>query len=153
MKTTQQIADLFDETRWAKDFDRDEVEVIARHMSVHTYSPDEYVFRQGDRQRYMAFIVEGEVDILKESADLTERIVVTLYRRTHFGEMAFIDDEPRSASAVARKHTTLLVLSTEAFDSICEKHPRIGLRMVKNIARILSQRLRMTTGRLVYTTN
>jgi len=147
----EQIANMFDETRWGRDFDRDEVECIARFMSVHHYADGEIIFRQGDREGYMAFIVAGCVDIVKESSDSLEKIVVTLSPRTHFGEMSFVDEEPRSASALARGQVTLLALAPENFTRILDQYPAIGIKMLKNIAKMISQRLRMTTGKLVYT--
>jgi CRP-like cAMP-binding protein len=149
--TQQQIADMFDETRWGQDFTRQEVEAIAKFLSLHHFKDGESIFRQGDREAYMAFIVSGKVDITKESSDQLEKIVVTLSPRTHFGEMSFIDQEPRSASAVARGEVTLLMLSPDNFERILEQHPQIGIKMLRNIAKMISQRLRMTTGKLVYT--
>lgn len=151
MRSIREIANLFDETKWGRDFTRAEIEVIAQYMTVHAYAKGEDVFRQGDKERYMAFIIEGRVDIIKESHDRLEKIVVTLSPKTHFGEMAFIDEEPRSASAVARDDLTLLVLSRESFEHITANRPDIGIKILKNIARMISQRLRMTTGKLVYT--
>ncbi len=151
MNSLKEIANMFDETKWGKDFTRPEVETIARFLSLHNYKKGQTIFRQGDKENYMAFIVEGRVDILKESLDDLEQIVVTLNPRTHFGEMSFIDDEPRSASAVARDDASLLVLSNENFENLVTQHPSIGIKMLKNMARMISQRLRMTTGKLVYT--
>lgn len=151
VKTIQEISNMFDETKWGRDFDRSEVEIISKYLSLHHYTKGEDVFRQGDKERYMAFIISGRVDIIKESHDRLERIVVTLSPRTHFGEMAFIDEEPRSASAVARDEVTLLVLSRESFEHIASNYPQVGIKILKNIARMISQRLRMTTGKLVYT--
>ncbi len=145
------IADMLDNTKWGKDFTRQEVDMIAKYMSLQHYKEGEHIFEQGDRQNFMAFIVEGKVDIIKESADSLEMIVVTLLPRTYFGEMSFVDDEPRSASAVARGPVTLLFLTTENFERISDDYPKLAFKVMRNIAKIISQRLRMTTGKLVYT--
>lgn len=145
------LPDLLDDTKWGREFTRDEVETIARYMSAEAFKKGEYIFKQGERQNFMVFIVEGKIDIIKESADALEMIVVTLLPSTYFGEMSFVDDEPRSASAVAKEDALLLFLSTDNFERICVEHPRLGLKIVKNIAKLISQRLRMTTGKLVYT--
>lgn len=145
------LADLLDDTKWGREFARDEVEIIARYMSVQQFKPGEYIFKQGERQNFMAFIVDGKVDIVKESADELEMIVVTLLPSTYFGEMSFVDEEPRSASAVARIESTLLFLSNDNFDRITNEHPGLAIKILKNIAKLISQRLRMTTGKLVYT--
>lgn len=151
MKSVKEIANLLDETLWGECFSRTEIEIIAKYMSIQYFETNEDIFRQGERDKYMAFIVEGKVDIIKESADSLEKIVVTLSARTHFGEMSFIDDEPRSATAIAKEDTTLLVLGRDNFEAMIEAHPKIGIEMLRKIAKIISQRLRMTTGKLVYT--
>jgi len=147
------LCELFDSTKWGMHFDRDELEKIAKYLSLHSYSSGQHIFKQGDRQDYMAFIISGKVDILKESADSLEKVVVTLSAGTHFGEMAFIDDEPRSASAVAKTDTELLVISRSNFQKIIEHHPQIAIKMLQETARMISRRLRMTTGQLVYLRN
>jgi CRP-like cAMP-binding protein len=143
------LADLFDGTKWGEDFSRDEVEIIAGHLNLATYADRDCIFREGDRQDFMAFIVSGQVDIVKESQDLAEAVVITLSPRTHLGEMAFVDGEPRSATARARGEVTLLVLPKDRFHAILADHPGIGVKMLMKIARLLSRRLRQTTGRLV----
>jgi len=145
------LADLLDETKWGREFHRDEIEVISRYMNLHSFKQGDYIFKQGDKQDFMAFIIEGKIDIIKESADTLEMIVVTLLPSTYFGEMSFVDEEPRSASAVAREESLLLFLSNENFDRITRDHPQLALKILKNIAKLISQRLRMTTGKLVYT--
>ncbi len=149
----QTLCDLFDQTKWGIYFDHEELATISKYLSMHNYPADRYIFNQGDRQDYMAFIISGKVDILKESSDKLEKVVVTLAAGTHFGEMAFIDDEPRSASAIAREETELLVLSRTNFQKITEHHPQIAIKILKETARMISRRLRMTTGQLVYLRN
>ncbi|GAB1410043.1 hypothetical protein MASR1M90_11970 [Desulfovibrionales bacterium] len=148
-QTSQAIANMFDQTRWAKEFSPGEVNTLAKYMSMHTAQQGTYIFKQGDRQNYMAFIISGEVEIKKESSDGTERLIMTLPALTHFGEMAFVDTEPRSASAIARTQVTLLVLTKDNFEAMYEGYPSIGIKVFKNIAKNLSQRLRSTTGKLV----
>lgn len=146
------LADLFDGTKWGEDFSRDEVETIAGHLRLANFADRECIFREGDKQDFMAFIVSGQVDIIKESQESGETVVITLHPRTHLGEMAFVDGEPRSATARARGEVALLVLSKEHFHAILEDHPGIGVKMLMKIASLLSRRLRQTTGRLVCTT-
>lgn len=143
------MADLFDMTKWGEEFTRSEVEVIAGHLSLVTFADGECIFREGDRENSMAFIVSGQVDIAKESGDETEAAIVTLHPRTHLGEMAFVDGEPRSATARARGDVTLLVLTKEHFQAILRDDPGIGVKMLMKIAKLLSRRLRQTTGKLV----
>lgn len=146
---TARLADLFDGTKWGEEFTREEIELIAPHLHLATYADGKNVFREGDRQDFMAFIVSGQVDIVKENTEAAEAIIITLHPRTHLGEMAFVDGEPRSATARARGNVQLLILPKERFHRILADHPGVGVKMLMKIARLLSRRLRQTTGRLV----
>lgn len=147
----RKMADMLDETKWGQDFTRDEVERLAGYMRVKHFLRGEQIFEQGERESYMAFIVKGTIEVLKESADTLETIVVTLHPRTHFGEMSFVDEEPRSATAVAKDDVTLLVLPKERFDAIIREDKDMAIKMLMKIAKTISRRLRTTTGKLVYT--
>jgi CRP/FNR family transcriptional regulator, cyclic AMP receptor protein len=150
MSRSHRIVDMLEWTTWGKEFGGEELDTIARYMTIQTYDKGQRIVEQGEVSRYMAFIVEGHVEIIKQSSDTLEKVIVTLKAGTHFGEMAFIDSQPRSASVFAGSDVTLLCLSTEKFELILQEHPQIGITMLKLIARLLSQRLRMTTGKLVY---
>ncbi|MBF0482201.1 MAG: cyclic nucleotide-binding domain-containing protein [Desulfovibrionaceae bacterium] len=150
MSTVKVIADMFEEMHWSGDFTRDDAEIIACSLGLHTHEPGDCIFREGDDKNYMAFIAQGHVDIVKKSPDCTERVLVTLGPKTHFGEMAFIDDEPRSASATARDKVTLLILTRDKFDYLVGAYPALGVKMLRSITRLISRRLRQTTGNLAY---
>jgi CRP-like cAMP-binding protein len=62
--------------------------------------------------------------------------------------MSILDNFPRSAAVRARTKATLVTLSRDSFESICDEHPRIGLKIVRGIARLLSLGLRKTSSRL-----
>ncbi len=143
------VPDMFDQTKWGEDFSREEIERISKHMTVQDYAKGEYVFRENDARNYLAFIIKGRVDIVKEGPDELEQAVITLKAGTHFGEMAFVDGRPRSASAMARDDVTLLTLSPANFERILAESPDVGVKMLKKIATLLSRRLRLTTGRLI----
>jgi len=64
--------------------------------------------------------------------------------------MAFIDEQSRSASAYAKDSVSLLLLTRENFEALIEARPKIGIKMLKLIARMISDRLRSTTGKWVY---
>jgi CRP-like cAMP-binding protein len=147
---TEELAVMLDRTSWGLQFSYEEIEIIATYMGLNSFSPGEYIFREGDKENFIAFIIQGEVQICKESADKLESVVVSLKAGTHFGEMSLVDEEPRSASARAKDEVNLLILSKPNFDCLIENKPEIGIKILRNIARLLSKRLRQTTGKLIY---
>ena len=58
-----------------------------------------------------------------------------------FGEMALVDNEPRSATAIAKVHTTCATVSKEDFDEVFEKAKPLTRAMLE----LLVKRLRKTT--------
>ena len=73
-----------------------------------------------------------------------EVVLAELGRGQFFGEMALLDDEPRSADASAREATTLLVLERDPFQRFMQDHPGAAI----NLLAVLSRRLRRTDQQL-----
>ena len=63
--------------------------------------------------------------------------------------MSIIDGEPRSAAAVTAVESTLLVMSAEKFQKLLDEWPRVAVIVVMKIAKLMSQYLRHTSGRLI----
>ncbi len=94
------------------------------------------IFREGDVGNEMYVIQAGKVDITKRSRDV-EKVLVTLGPGAFFGEMAIINNKPRSASAVVVEDARLLVIGPKTFDAMIRGNSEIAVRMIK----ILAQRL------------
>lgn len=133
-------------------FDRmnaEELKVVARHMSVIELAPGDILFHEADKGNFVCFIVRGELDVIKKSeADGHEAMLARLTIGQSIGEMSIVDDALRSATARACTQTLLYTLSKSAFDHILERHTKIGAKMLKGIARLLSGNLRETSRRL-----
>jgi CRP-like cAMP-binding protein len=63
--------------------------------------------------------------------------------------MALVDEEPRSASAVAAEEATLVVFTRESLVRLSDKVPALAFKLMQNIAKLISRRLRRTSGALV----
>jgi len=94
------------------------------------------VFAEGDVGNEMYVIQAGKVNITKKSRDV-EKVLVTLGAGAFFGEMAIINQKPRSASAVVVEEARLLVIGPKTFDAMIRGNAEIAVRMIK----ILAQRL------------
>lgn len=125
-----------------------ELMVIEKYLNFIEMTPGEIVFEEGDRGDYVCFVVEGSLDVLKKSEVGEDIVISTLSKGRSIGEMAVIDDLPRSATVKARTKATLLTLSRENFDYVLAEHSAIGVKILKGIARLLSLNLRKTSSRL-----
>ncbi|WP_395377091.1 EAL domain-containing protein [Marinicella sp. W31] len=87
---------------------------------LHEYAPDEIIFAQGSEADYAYVIESGAVDIYVTDAE-GEQVINTLRTGELFGEMGIVDNSPRTTSARAHTHVTLLQIHrqqiTERIDS------------------------------------
>lgn len=101
------------------------------------YSPGEIVFRDGDEGDSVYLIWSGRIAIIKGDLDSP---TILAYRGPGeiFGEMAILDNQPRSATIVALDHLRVLELNRQRFDQLLAETPSIS----RSIMQILSARLR-----------
>lgn len=97
-----------------------------------TYAPGAYVFRQGDSGSEMYIIQEGTVEILAQRGT-AEVSLATLEEGDFFGEMAVLEDLPRTASARAVTACRLLRIDRQTFDQLIRHNPEIAVRMLRKL--------------------
>jgi CRP-like cAMP-binding protein len=86
--------------------------------------------------------------VVKKSETGESIVISTLSKGDSIGEMAVIDELPRSATVKARTKSTLITLSQDNFNYILAEHSTTGVKVLKGIARLLSMNLRKTSSRL-----
>ena len=96
------------------------------------------IFREGDAGDQMFVVKEGEVEIVVQG-----RVVETIGPGGIFGEMALIDHQPRSGSAVAKVDSQLVRVDERRFQSLVERTPFFALEVM----RIMAHRLRRMNAR------
>lgn len=127
----------------------DDLNVIADHLIFMEIDKDEILFKEGDKGDSVYFVVAGELEVIKETNTPAKKVVITTIQKNRpIGEMSIIDSTPRSATVRALSKTSLLSLSKNSFDLILEKRPRIGIEILKKIARLMSMNLRRTSAQL-----
>lgn len=87
-------------------------------------------------------IKRGTVKVSKMLAEGDEKILVILGPDDFFGEMAILEGAPRSATARVAEDAHLVCLQRKEFESLCETEPGLGLKLMRNIIRTFSRRLR-----------
>jgi CRP/FNR family transcriptional regulator, cyclic AMP receptor protein len=104
-----------------------------------SFKAGDVIFREGDNALDLFVIKSGQVRI-----QIGNRTVAELAPDTIFGEMALIDDEPRSATAVAATDVELVAVSEKQFLFLVSQTPYFALKVMRTLA----QRLRMTNKTL-----
>jgi CRP/FNR family cyclic AMP-dependent transcriptional regulator len=108
---------------------------IESRAVARNYPRNAVVISEGDEATSMFIIVSGSVKVYHTEADGKETILNTQGPGQHFGELALVDDAPRSASVMTQEPSRLLVLSKAAFRECLEESPEVGYHLVQALAR------------------
>ncbi len=111
--------------------------VITRKMKK-----GEQIFSRGDNGDELYLIRLGIVRISLPIHDGLDYHIATFTRGHFFGEMSFLDGQPRSADAIAMSDGELYVLSRHRFDELAGDHKRLTIQLLEGIARSMANRLR-----------
>ncbi len=109
------------------------IALLQRSGEIEQFSAGETIFRTGDEADRMYVISEGSVALSIDGA-----VVETLAAGGLFGEMAVIDREPRSATAVAESDSTLVAIDKRRFWFLVQETPYFA----EIVMRVMSHRLR-----------
>jgi CRP/FNR family cyclic AMP-dependent transcriptional regulator len=112
---------------------------LFKNKEAKSFSAGQFVFKAGDPGDSMYIITEGEVDIVDGSTSLEIAGPGSIV-----GELALIDDEPRSATAVARTDSRLVAVDRRRFEFMVTETPFFALAVMK----VLADRLRRTNARI-----
>lgn len=118
---------------------------LSSFMSIihnRNYLAGEYIFYQGDPGIGLYIIREGEVEIVRENEQGDKVTLAVIQKGDFFGELALIDGEKRSASAIAKTDARLSVIFKPDLDEFIEKYPKKGIKILQGIAEITTVRLR-----------
>lgn len=115
---------------------------LTRIIHNRNYLAGEYIFYQGDPGIGLYLIREGEVSISRDGDEKDKINLATFSKGDFFGELALVDGETRSASAIANTDTRLAVIFKPDLDEFIDKYPKKGIKILKGIAQIVAVRLR-----------
>lgn len=117
-------------------------------MEKRRVAKGETIFCRGEKGDELFLIRRGAVRIVLPVSDRQHHHLGTFGRGAFFGEMSFLDGDPRSANALAFVDTELYVLSRRDFDKLAEAHKKLALGLMEGIASVLASRLRYTNAEL-----
>jgi CRP-like cAMP-binding protein len=146
----RKLSEMVGAAPWVADMAWEEVVGLTAYLHVREYQAGQVIFQEGDVEPYMGVILGGVVEITKkDQKDETDKKLVRMGPGRAFGEFALIDGEPRSATARAKQTAKLLILTRENLLKLSEENKQLAFKLVFNVARMMSRRLRQTSERLV----
>jgi CRP-like cAMP-binding protein len=114
-----------------------ELERVARAAREKSYPKHSVILFEDDPGDALYVVLRGQVKVVLVGEEGREVILSILKDGDFFGEMALIDDQPRSAHVIATEESQLIVLRRDDFSRCLEESPRIALGLLQALSRRL----------------
>ncbi len=144
-----QLCSMIERTHMFKDFSRADIEALAKYMRAYGIDSGKVIFKEGHKGAYFCVICEGKVDVVKLNEQQETKKVNTIREGRSFGEMSVVDDMPHSATTVASGPVKLVMITKQKLEQLTRDNPVLGVKVLWELAKLISLRLRQTTGTLV----
>mgnify|MGYP000150221957 CR=1 FL=1 len=132
-----------------RDFARNEVGILAGFLLTYDVAKGATLFHEGAKGDSLYVVLKGQIDLFKEAGPRNYKKIHTVRDGKTMGEMSLLDGLPYSASAVATEPSRVLLMTKMKFARLTEEQPPLALKLVTSVAKLLSLRLRQTTGILL----
>lgn len=114
-----------------------ELEAVARDCGWKSYAVQEQIIDRQSETTDVFFVVEGQVRVVNYSVSGREITLDDIEPGGHFGELAAIDGEPRSASVMALTPCRMATLSQERFLDLIQTYPSVYLKVMRDLAAVV----------------
>lgn len=133
-----------------KSMSEGELGALSEICQSQNLSAGQTVFIRGETATALYLIKHGSVKIQQSMKSGDNVDVSTLSAGSHFGEMAFVDGEPRSATATAAESSELVVVPYDKLNLFLAKNKEAAVKFYRELAHFLCGRLRVTTNDLSF---
>lgn len=123
-------------------FSDEELAELAKFCEIREMSESTTVFIENMPGESLFLVKSGTIRISKMFAEGDEKTLVVLGPEDIFGEMAVIDGLPRSATARVAENAELISVKKKDLERLCVENAALALKMVSNIVRVFSKRVR-----------
>ncbi|MBU0713094.1 cyclic nucleotide-binding domain-containing protein [bacterium] len=125
-----------------------EMNEIEKIIHRREYKKGEPIFRMGDPGLGMYIIIKGLVNIVEEDEAGNTTTLAVLKDGAFFGDLALLDEAPRSASAIADDDSDILGFFRPDFLDLLYRKSKLGIKILFSLAKIIGERLRRTNEQL-----
>lgn len=112
---------------------------LLSQISVKTYKRNEVVVQKGAPSAELFFLLDGRLKVVDYSPSGREVGFVFIHKGYHFGELALIDGEPRSASIVATETSRVALLPKQHAQKLMFNEPSVSEKLLKQLTHIIRQ--------------
>ncbi len=125
-----------------EEFTDDEVKTIYHYSARTHYQRDEVVFKEKSTEASLYVVLKGKLEAIAYTSDKKKIMLSAIDEGEVFGELSFLDGKERSATILAVKDVELLQISRDSFEKLRLEHPSIASKLIMDLARVVSLRLR-----------
>jgi uncharacterized membrane protein len=115
--------------------DQEEMRVLANNLDERDYSAGQMIIQQGDPGSTMFVVARGKVELFLRDRGDQRVTIATVEPGDLFGELSLLDDEPRSASAIAVERSLIYVIDRHDLQMLVTAHPPAALDMMAILGR------------------
>jgi CRP/FNR family cyclic AMP-dependent transcriptional regulator len=123
----------------------EELSLLEQHASKRSYPRHAVIINEGDETDSLYVILSGKVRVFMSDQDGKEIILNEQGPGEHFGELALVDDAPRSASVMTLQKTQVSVITRNDFRDVLARNSDIAFRLIQSLSRrirVLSDNVR-----------
>lgn len=117
---------------------RKELAAVERILNHREYKNGETIFHHGDPSGGMYIIIKGKVQVVFEP---TQQVISELYDGDFFGELALIDDSPRSATVITKMDSKVLGFFQSDLLDLIDRSPKLGVKIAMRLLTVIGARL------------
>ena len=115
----------------------DDLEQIAEHATPESFRRGALIISDGDPADALYVVINGRVKVFLGSDDGKEVVLTILGPGESFGEIALLDEEPRSASVAAMEKTTVLVIRRDRFLELLRENSDLSWTMIRSLSHLV----------------
>lgn len=136
MRTSSLLKNNFNPLRHTPFFaclTENEIQIIESASYNKCYLKNTVIINEGDETGSLYIVMEGSANALSINSN-GKQIILNVFRPgDYFGEMSFIDAEPRSAAVITREKSKITIIKKKVFDQIIADNPKIMLNIMKGL--------------------
>lgn len=142
-KKRHSICDLWLDTPIFEGLTHSQCLTLVNEMPIRRYDIDEAIFTQGEIGIGTCLLLKGTVNICAG-----DKVLATMHEGDFFGEVALVIESPRTATAIASSESEIVFFLRPQLEQLLSQSPRLGSRLMQNLARVMANRLGSTNALL-----
>ncbi|MBR9974489.1 MAG: aspartate ammonia-lyase [Bacteroidetes bacterium] len=128
-----------------QDLTPEQKDVLIDQFETRRIAKGELLFAENSERRSLYIIYDGEIELFKRTPFGDEKRISIFSRHDFLGEGVLMDDSPHATSSRALLDSTVFVLEKEGIQTVFDQHGSIGVKVLSQVARVISRRMRMIT--------